>query len=267
MSETAFRNGVPRQSGGGGGAAGRRGFAPRLISGRGPGKLEAAVVAAVVAAVFGVAVLLVQMPGPLVVQVRDDRGAPVVGAQVSCTSPTGDRRFSGSTDVFGEAKWPGLAKGPWTCQVTPPVRYHAGSVDGSAVVQARRPAVFQARVERPARLVVQVKRPQGAPRAAVAVRAVCEGDPAASWEARAGVLDGSAILWLPHGRACRVGLVRPELPAAQPGPVPAPRLSCEREPCRDQRAAGVGEELALELTPTAAQWEAARPAPEPDEPR
>jgi len=45
---------------------------------------------------------------------------PIMGARVSCTSPDGNDHALGTTDVFGEAKWPGLAKGPWKCDVTRP---------------------------------------------------------------------------------------------------------------------------------------------------
>jgi hypothetical protein len=262
MSDAAFRNGVPRSASAS--SPPRRGFALRLMAGRAPGKVEAVVAAAVIASVFCVAFLILQMPGPLVVQVRDDANNPVMGAQVGCSSPSGDRRFTALTDVFGEAKWPGLVKGFWRCDLAPPSRFHAPPQEGGAVVEARRPALWRARVERPARMVVRVQRPQGAPRAAVAVRAVCSGGDGASWEARAGVLDGSAILWLPHGRRCRVGLVRPELPARQPGPVARPALECESAPCAEARIASVGEELSAELAPSRDQWEAVRPLPEPD---
>jgi hypothetical protein len=245
-------------------------FSLRLRSGRLPSKIEALVVSAVIAAVFGVAWLIVQMPGALVVQVHDDAGNAVPDARVACTSPTGDQRHSGLTDVFGEAKWPGLLKGPWRCEVLPPERFHESRQEGSAVVEARHPAFWRAVVERPASLRVTVRRPPGAPRAAVAVRAVCpptEGAPPLleqSWEARAGLLDGRALLWLPHGRSCRAGLVRPELPAKQPGPVTRPLLDCGNEPCTDPIQGGVGQELTVQLAPTREQWEAVRPPPEPD---
>ena len=266
MSDGTSRNGVPRAEEQPGGAARRRGraFSLRLIADRAPGKIEAAVAAAVIGAVFGVAWLVVEMPGPLVVQVRDDAGGAVVSALVACESPSGEQSFHGVTDVFGEAKWPGLTKGAWRCEVTPPPRYHAQPQRGGAVVEARRPATWRAQFERPARLIVRVKRPSGAPRAAIAVRAVCAGDPVESWETRAGVLDENAIVWLPHGRSCRIGLVRPELPAREPGPVTQPVLDCEREPCTGPLLGGVGAELAAELDPSAAQWQALRPEPEPE---
>src|SRR5438270_282276 len=78
----------------------------------------------------------------------------------------------------------------------------------------------------PARIVVQVVRPQGAPRAKVAVRAVCGSD---TWEARAGLLDGRAVLFVPHGKPCEVGLVRPELPGD--GPVTQAAIDCAAQPC------------------------------------
>ena len=263
MSNGTFRNGVPRTEA----LEPRRrasAFSLRLGGDRIPGKIEAAVAAAVICAVFGVAWLIVEMPGPLVVQVRDDADNPVVSALVACESPSGEQTFHGVTDVFGEAKWPGLKKGPWRCEVNPPLRYHAQAQRGSAVVEARRPATWRAQFERPARVIVRVKRPSGQPRAAVAVRAVCEGDPVESWEARAGVLDENAILWLPHGRTCRAGLVRAELPLREPGPVTKSVLDCEHEPCTGPLLGGVGADLADELDPTAAQWEAVRPEPEPE---
>ncbi|GAC1345514.1 MAG: hypothetical protein NVSMB23_21760 [Myxococcales bacterium] len=255
----AYKNGAAAASGG-------RSFSLRLRSGS-PGKVEALVVLAVVAAVFGVAFLIVQMPGALVVQVRDDAGNPVPDARVACANPAGDQRHSGITDTFGEAKWPGLAKGPWRCELLPPERFHAPRQEGTAVVEPRHPAFWRAVVERPARVRVAVRRPAGAPRAAVAVRAVCPAEDAGSpqsWEARAGVLDGTALLWLPHGRSCRAGLVRPELPSRQPGPVTHPVLSCDDGPCTGPLQGSVGEELSAQLAPTRAQWEAVRPPVEPD---
>jgi hypothetical protein len=61
-----------------------------------------------------------------------------------------------------------------------------------------------------------------------------------------------------------VGLVRPELPARQPGPVARPALECESAPCAEAGIASVGEELSAELAPSRDQWEAVRPLPEPD---
>jgi hypothetical protein len=214
--------------------------------------------------------LVAQAPGPLVVHVQDDAKGPLVDARVRCDGPDG-KEFTGLTDVFGEAKWPGLAKGAWRCEIVPPARWFAAPVVGYATVVARKPAVWVATIERPARAVVSVVRPRGAVRAAVAVRAVCEtrGDEpfALAWESRAGVLDERATVWLPPGRACRIGLVRPELPRASPGPPSDARLSCDVEPCTGEVHAGVGEQLELVLKPTAQQWQAIRPAAESDEPQ
>src|SRR5438477_335868 len=101
------------------------------------------------------------MPGPLVVHVQDDKKEAVMGARVRCTSPDRQSSHAGSTDVFGEAKWPGLARGPWTCEVTPPERFHADVQTGIVTVVARKPAMWTTVVERPARILVQVVRPQG----------------------------------------------------------------------------------------------------------
>ena len=106
---------------------------------------------------------------------------------------------------------------------------------------------------------MQVVRPQGAPRAKVAVRAVCGTD---AWEGRAGLLDGMATLFIPTGKACRVGLVRPELPAD--GPVPTTKLECASEPCTAEMIGGVGQALNAVLKPTAEQWATVRPSPEPE---
>ena len=93
------------------------------------------------------------------------------------------------------------------------------------------------------------------------MRAVCGGE---TWEARAGLIDGRALLFVPHGAPCRVGLVRPELPGD--GPSTQRTLACDTEPCTGELTAGVGEELSLTLKPTAGQWAAVRPPPEPDKP-
>lgn len=234
-------------------------FKPWFWSGRGPAKLEGVVVALVFAGVIAILGYLVQMPGPLVVHVQDDTKDPIKGAQVRCTSPDGGTSFSGPSDVFGEAKWPGLSKGPWRCEVRPPDRFHAGVEVGYATVAARHPAMWTVAIERPARLNVQVVRPKTAPRAPMAVRAVCGDD---AWEARAGVLDGLAVLYLPHGKACRAGLVRPELPFD--GRPTSRALDCGELPCTQELRGGVGEALQATLRPTLAQWTAARPALEPD---
>ncbi|MFL5311142.1 MAG: hypothetical protein ACJ79H_11875 [Myxococcales bacterium] len=242
-------------------------FEPRFGSGV-PAKLEGALAAAVIAAVLAIFYwLLVKLPGPLVVHVEDDTHQGVMNAKVVCEGPDG-KRFSGLTDVFGEAKWPGLAQGAWRCEALAPAKFHTATMVGYATVVPRKPAMWMARLERPAAAVVQVVRPRGEPRAAPAVRALCQQAPGEdappTWEARAGLLDGRATLYLPHGRACRVGLVRPELPAAQPGPVADAKLACEAGPCTPELRGGVGEELQVVLAPSRAQWEAARPPPEPD---
>jgi hypothetical protein len=239
-----------------------RSFEPRFVS-RVPGWLEGTVVAAVFVLIAVILWLVLQNPGPLVVQVIDDARRPVIDARVKCTGP-GGKEFTGLTDVFGEAKWPGLAKGAWRCEAQPPSRFFGGPKEGYATVIARKPATWVAMFERPGRAAVEVVRPRGAVRAAPAVRAVCEGGD--TWEARAGVLDGRATLWLPHGSRCRVGLVRPELPRATPGPVTDSRLSCGTLPCSAEVSASVGEQIEVTLRPTPEQWAQARPPPEPDSP-
>jgi hypothetical protein len=237
-------------------------FEVRFAS-RVPGWLEGAVVAVVFALIAVILWLVAQNPGPLVVQVVDDVRNPVIDARVKCTGPDG-KEFVGLSDVFGEAKWPGLAKGAWRCDVQPPPRFFAEAQRGYATVIARKPAIWVATFERPGRALVEVVRPEGGVRAAAAVRAICAGGD--SWEARAGVLDGRATLWLPHGARCRVGLVRPELPRAAPGPVTDARLSCETLPCSAQVSASVGQQIEVTLRPTREQWTQARPPPEPDLP-
>ena len=247
-----MKNGVGRQ---------HAGFTPWFWSYRLPAKFEAAVVVAVFAGVIAILALLFQMPGPLVVHVQDDKKEAIMGARVTCTAPDGKSSHAGSTDVFGEAKWPGLAKGPWKCDVTPPDRFHAPVQTGYVIVVPRKPAMWTMVVERPGRIRVQVVRPQGQPRAKVAVRAVCDN---ATWEARAGLLDGLAMLYVPHGKACRIGLVRPEL--SGDGPVTEAKLDCASEPCGQQLTAGVGQQLDVVLTPNPEQWAAVRPPPEPEGP-
>jgi hypothetical protein len=246
------KNGVGRE---------RAGFTPWFWSYRLAARIEAVVVACVIAGVVAILTLLFRMPGPLVVHVQDDKKEAVMGARVRCTSPDGQSSHAGVTDVFGEAKWPGLARGPWTCEVTPPDRYHAEVQTGVVTVVPRKPAMWTTVVERPARILVQVVRPQGQPRAKVAVRAVCGSE---TWEARAGLVDGLATLFVPHGTACRAGLVRPELPGE--GPVTDARLECSAAPCTDEITAGVGETKSAVLKPTAEEWAAVRPPPEPDRP-
>ena len=235
-------------------------FEPRFASSV-PGWLEGTVVAAVFVLIAVILWLVVQNPGPLVVQVIDDAKHAVIDARVKCTGPDG-KEFTGLTDVFGEAKWPGLAKGAWKCEAQPPRRFFVGPQQGYASVIARKPATWVAMFERPGRAAVEVIRPKGAVRAALAVRAVCEaGD---TWEARVGVLDGRATLWIPHGSRCRVGLVRPELARANPGPVTDSKLACGTLPCSPEISALVGEQIDVTLRPTPEQWEQARPPPEPD---
>jgi hypothetical protein len=293
----------------------RNGFTPWFWSGRMAAKIEAAIVVCVFAVVIAIMALLFEMPGPLVVHLQDDQREAVKGANVRCTSPDGATSYAGATDVFGEAKWPGLAKGAWKCEVTPPPKYHAEVATGFATVVARHPAMWTTSVERPGRILVQVVRPQGAPRAPVAVRAVCGREERASpatggarraeqtreeraspatggarraeqtreeraspatggarraeqtietWEARAGLLDGRATLFVPHGKECRVGLVFPELPGE--GPSTQAKLDCDKQPCAGPLTAGVGEEASATLKPTLEQWMAVRPPIEPEKP-
>ena len=247
-----MRNGVDRQ---------RAGFTPWFWSYRWAARLEAAVVVAVFAGVLAIMAFLFQMPGPLVVHVQDDRREAIMNARVRCTSPDGQTSYAGITDVFGEAKWPGLSKGAWKCEVTPPDRYHSPVQVGFAAVVSRHPAIWITSVERPGRILVQVVRPQGSPRAKVAVRASCGKD---GWEARAGLVDGFVTLYVPHGATCRVGLVRPELPGD--GPPTNTQLQCSDAPCTGELSAGVGEAANAVLKPTPEQWAALRPPPEPDKP-
>lgn len=236
-------------------------FTPWFWSYRLQAKIEAAIVICVFAGVLAIMAFLVQMPGPLVVHVQDDARAAIRGARVRCTSPDGQTSYAGTTDVFGEAKWPGLAKGPWKCDVDAPPRYFAPQQSGFATVVARHPAIWTTTVERPARISVRVVRPEGSPRARIAIRAVCG---AYAWEARAGLLDGLATLYIPHGAPCRAGLVRPELP--DDGPPTQATLSCDTEPCTGELSAGVGQEVTALFKPDAQQWAAVRPPPEPDKP-
>jgi hypothetical protein len=143
--------------------------------------------------------------------------------------------------------------------VTPPDRFHSAVRTGFVPVVPRKPAMWTTVVERPARVVVQVVRPQGAPRAKVAVRAVCGGD---AWEGRAGLLDGLATVFIPTGKPCRVGLVRPELQGD--GPATTARLECAAAPCTGEMIGGVGQALSAVLKPSAEQWAAVRPPIEPD---
>lgn len=239
-------------------------FTPWFWSYRWAARIEAAIVACVFAGVFAIMIFLLQMPGALVVHLQDDLRQPIKGARVRCTSPDGATSFAGLTDVFGEAKWPGLTKGAWKCEVTPPDRFHAGVSTGFATVAARHPAMWITSIERPGRIRVRLVRPQGAPRAAIAVRALCPGNPPETWEARAGLLDGRAVLWVPPGRSCHAGLVRPEIPGD--GPVTQAAVDCAAQPCTGELSGGVGQTSEAVLKPTAEQWNAVRPPPEPDQP-
>jgi hypothetical protein len=241
---------------------GRPGFTPWFWSGRLPAKIEAAIVVCVFAAVIAIMIILFEMPGPLVVHLQDDVKEPIKGARVTCTSPDGTTSYAGTTDAYGEAKWPGLTKGAWKCEVTPPDKFHAAPLIGYATVVARHPAMWTTSVERPARVLVQVVRPAGAPRAKVAVRAVCGASE--TWEARAGLLDGRAMLFVPHGVPCRAGMVFPEL--SRDGPSTQAKLDCSLQPCTPPITGGVGQEMSATLTPTLEQWAAVRPPPEPDAP-
>ena len=247
-----MKNGVDRRRGS---------FTPWFWSYRWAARLEAAVVICVFAGVLVIMGYLFLMPGPLVVHVQDDRREAIKNARVRCTSPDGAQSFSGMTDVFGEAKWPGVAKGAWKCEVTPPESFHGGVLTGFATVAARHPATWVTTVERPGRIAVQIVRPEGAARAKIAVRAACDGG---AWEARAGLFDSRALLFVPHGASCRVGLVRPELPFD--GPPTQHALDCENEPCSGAVSAGVGQSASVVFQPTRAQWDAVRPSPEPDPP-
>ena len=240
---------------------GRPVFTPWFWSYRLAARLEGLMVICVFAGVIFIMGYLLQMPGPLVVHLQDDARDPVKNARVRCTSPDGGTSYSGMTDVFGEAKWPGLAKGPWKCEVSPPDRFQTATEIGYATVAARHPATWIAVVERPTRILVDVARPAGAPRAAVAVRAICGSS---TWEARAGLLDGRALLFVPHGKTCRLGLVRAELP--YDGPVTSTQLDCDNQPCSGDLTGGVNELLSAKLAPTREQWDAIRPPPEPDAP-
>jgi hypothetical protein len=231
------------------------------------GTIEMVLAVIVLVGVFSVAFLVFRIPGPLVVQVRDDLGAPIRDVRVTCTALEGGRSFRGETDVFGEAKWPGLQKGAWRCEALAPDRFHAEKLEGNTVVGSRTPSVVRMSVERPVRLAVEVTRPKGAPRAAMAVRVVCPataGGALAAWEARSSPLGAAAVLWMPHGRECRAGLVHPELDARAPGLVARAELECTALPCSGPLEAGVGGSLELKLDPTLEQWTAARPAPVPE---
>ena len=101
-------------------------FEPRFRSGI-PAKIEGVLAATTIAGVLAIFYLLVQMPGPLVVHVEDDRHEGVMNAKVVCSGPDG-KQFNGLTDVFGEAKWPGLAKGSWKCEAVLPPKFHESTL-------------------------------------------------------------------------------------------------------------------------------------------
>ncbi len=245
----------------------RHAFPRRLASSETPGRVEFAIAMVVLCAVFGVAFLIFNLPGPLVVQVRDDSGLPVMGARVSCQDEKGAREFHGITNLFGEAKWPGLEKGMWYCRAKPPDRFHGAEQDGSAQVRARSPATVIIRFNRPVHVNATVKRPRGAPRARMAVRALCPATQTgaeAAWEARAAVISGDAVLWIPFGRECRLGLVQPSLPDGRSGLVEHATLDCAQSLCSAPLSGPSGASIDVVLEPTPAQWEAARPPPEPE---
>ncbi len=260
MTNEPNREEAPRSKGGA--------FSPRLTADLLPGRFEFLIALIVVGSVFGVAWLIFEMPGPLDVQVVDDLGAPVMGARVSCSDARGERKFSGISDVFGETKWPGLTKEMWFCEARPPDRFHGAMQDGSAPVHARSPATVRFRFERPVHVNIQVKRPHGAARSAVAVRAVCPATqtaPEARWEARASILSGNTLLWLPFGRECRAGLVKPSLPTEQGAIALSSELDCTNEPCTGLLSANIGGDIDTSIEPTLEQWNAVRPPPRPDD--
>jgi len=245
----------------------RRAFPLRLVSSELPGRIELGIASVVLAAVFGVAFLIFNMPGPLVIEAHDDTGLPVMGARVTCTDALGKKEYSGITDVFGETKWPGLEKGMWSCRALPPDRFQGGEEDGSAQVRSRTPATVRVRFDRPLHLDVTVKRPHGSPRAKMAVRAICPATQTAAeaaWESRASAISGNAVLWLPFGRACRAGLVAPSLAADRAGLVEHAPLDCDKLPCSPVFSAPSGGSIDVTLEPTAAQWDLVRPPLDPE---
>jgi hypothetical protein len=250
-------------------SARRRGSFAARMSNPLPGTIEGVLAVAIILGIFVVALLVFRVPGPLVVQVQDDVGHPVMGARVKCTGPEKGRLglFTGITDSFGEAKWPGLQKGPWQCEAIPPDLFYGETQFGATVVGSRAPAIVKLRIERSVHLQVEVLRPKSAVRSTMAVRAVCEataGAPAVAWEARTAVLGGLAVLWIPPGRKCRTGLVHAELGARKAGLSPRVTLECDKLPCSGDLEAGVGGHAEAQLAPTEAQWLEARPAVEPD---
>jgi hypothetical protein len=256
-----YKNGVDHGSGK------QRGvFAPRSWSFLWRAKLEALVAFLVIAGVVGVFVYLVQIPGALIVRVMDEGHKPVIEAHARCRHPGAKLEMAGFTDVFGEAKFPGLERGQWTCEVDPPDRFFSPTLTGFAEVRPRRPAILELTAHRGADVEVQIVRPAGGPRAAVAVRAVCpaeQGEAATGWQARAGLMDGSAFVYLPRGRRCRIGLLKNESGPLYTVPERM-TLDCEAMPCSEPLIGKSGEHLSAKLHPTREQWEAARPPPEAD---
>lgn len=245
---------------------GRATFAPRSWSFLWRAKLEGAVVIGVIAGVVAVFIFLLQIPGALIVRVMDDKRMPVPKARAHCRHAGTGLEMVGITDVFGETKFPGLERGIWSCEVQPPDRFFSPLLIGTAKVWPRNPAVVELLATRGVEVEVSVARPQGAPRASPAIRAVCEpkaGQPAQGWEARAGLLDGTALLYLPRDSSCRLGLV-PGARGFVNGPPESTELACDSLPC-EAISGQPGARLAVKLTPSREQWDAARPPPEPDE--
>jgi hypothetical protein len=245
----------------------RRAFPLRLVSSEIPGRIELVIATIVVATVFGVAFLIFNLPGPLVVHVHDEAGGNVMGARVSCEDAAGLHHFSGITDVFGETKWPGLEKVLWSCRILPPDRFQLLEQYGTTTVRSRSPATVEVRIERPLHVNVTVKRPKGSPRARPAVRAICPATqtaPEMAWEARASVLTGNTELWLPFGRACRAGLAQPQLTERPAGLVPNPTLDCSAFPCTPIFSGASAKSLDFTLEPTDLQWANAKPPPDPE---
>jgi hypothetical protein len=221
----------------------------------------------VIAGVIAVFIFLVQIPGALVVRLLDEQKNAVIGARVVCRHPGSSKEMSGPTDAFGEAKFPGLEKGTWSCSVEPPARYFSPVFTTSLEVRPRLPAISELRVQRQADAAVTVVRPEGGARARAAVRVVCPAEdskPALGWEARIGLLDGATTIYMPADRQCRIGLLR-----GAPGNVYATpdrlELDCANLSCSGVLVAKAGEHLSVTLKPDAAQWQAARPPPEPDD--
>ncbi len=259
-SKAPYKNGVDHNG------RGRGNFAPRSWSFQWRAKVEGLVALGVIAGVVGVFVYLVQIPGALVIRVVDDGRHVIPKTEVRCHHPSSGLDMVGETDIFGEAKFPGLARGRWTCDVQPPARFFSPLLKASGEVRPRQPDVVELSAPRAVDVDVSIARPEGAPRAAVSVRAVCPAEaglPPLGWESRAGVLEGAAILYLPHDRKCRVALMHGDL-----GPLyfatDRMELDCDRMPCSDVVSGKPGAHLAIKLKPTREQWEAARPPPEPE---